>query len=299
MALYTENEILSKAEEGKYAVGSFFALRMDWIKPIFEAAEEERSPIIISNTPELVGEMGFEGYSAALIASAQNARVPVCLHMDHGVTTDEKTLGHIMKFIRNGWSSVMYDASMKPLSENIRLTREVVKMCHAGEVTVLGAVGTVPRDVKEVKGYEVPRAGLTKPEEAKRFVEETEVDSLAIAIGQFVHPLTLGEPRPVQKSAKIDFELLREIRSVTDAHLVLHGGTHISDEAVKKAIELGVSEIKVAALQAIGWVDAIREYMKENPDDLMPSNILKPALLEVKKLTARYMRLFGSSGRAW
>jgi fructose-bisphosphate aldolase class II len=192
----------------------------------------------------------------------------------------------------------MYDASMRSLDENIRETREVVKICHAGEIAVLGAVGQVPRDVKKVDGYQVPDALLTRPEEAKRFVEETSVDSLAISIGQFVHPLTLGEPRPVQKTATINYGLLEKIRNATDAHLVLHGGTHISDEAIKRAIELGVSEIKVAALPAMAWADALREYMTANPDDLMPSNINKRALFEVKEITAGYMRLFGSSGKA-
>ena len=298
MTLCTENEILKNAEDGKYAVVAMFALTMDWIQPIFEAAEQEQSPIIISNTPELAEEIGIARYSAALKESAQAAKVPVCLHMDHGFTTDEKTLGHIMHFISNGWQSVMYDASMRSLDVNIQETREIVKICHAGKIDVLGAVGQVPRDVKKVEGYRVPNELLTKPEEAKQFVEETSVDSLAISIGQFVHPLTLGEPRPVQKTATINFELLEKIRNATNAHLVLQGGTHISDEDVRRAIKYGVSEIKVAALPAMRWADALREYMTANPDDLMPSNIIKRALFEVKEITAGYMKLFGSSGKA-
>jgi len=298
MTLCTENEILKNAEEGNYAVVALFALTMDWIQPIFEAAEQERSPIIISNGPELAEEIGISRYSAALIESAQAATVPVCLHMDHGFTTDEKTLGHIMHFIKNGWQSVMYDASMRSLDENIQETLEMVKICHAGGIDVLGAVGFVPRDVENIEGYQVPNTLLTKPEEAKKFVEETSVDSLAISIGQYVHPLTLGEPRPVQKNAKIDFGLLEKIRNATDAPLVLHGGTHVSDEDLKMAIELGVSEIKVAALSAMAWADAIREYMTANPDNLMPSDIIRPALFEIKEITAGYMRLFGSSGKA-
>lgn len=298
MTLYTENEILSRAEEGGYAVGAFFVLSMDWINPIFEAAEEEGAPVIISNSPGEVEKIGFGTYSAALMEAAHNARVPVCLHMDHGMTTDERTLGDIMKFVRNGWSSVMYDGSMMPIEENTQRTKDIVKMCHAGEITVLGAMGKVPRDVKEVEGYEVPQSILTKPGEAREFVEETGVDSLAIAIGQFVHPLTLGESRPIQKTAKIDLDLLKQIRSATDAHLVLHGGTHISDEDVKKTIELGVSEIKVAASLAIAWVDALDGYRRDNPDDLMPSNIVKAASKEIKKLTVEYIRLFGSAGKA-
>ena len=298
MTLCTENEILKNAEDGKYAVVAMFALTMDWILPIFEAAEQEQSPIIISNSPELAEEMGIVGYSAALKEAAQATKIPVCLHMDHGFTTDEKTLGHIMHFISNGWQSVMYDASMRSLNENIQETREMVKICHAGGIDVLGAVGLVPRDVKKVEGYQVPNEFLTKPEEAEQFVKETGVDSLAISIGQFVHPLTLGEPRPIQKNAKMNFGLLEKIRKATDAHLVLHGGTHISDEDTRRAIELGVSEIKVAALPAIGWADALREYITANPDDLMPSNIIKNALSEVKEITASYMRLFGSSGKA-
>jgi fructose/tagatose bisphosphate aldolase len=183
MTIFTENEILEKAEEGGYAVGAFFPLSMDWIKPIFEAAEQERSPIIITNTPELAYELDIGMYSAALMDAAQQARIPVCFHMDHGFTTDEKTLGHIMHFIRHSWNSVMYDASMKSLDDNIHETRKIVEMCHAGEVAVLGAVGLVPRDVEKLEGYQVPKELLTKPEEAKKFVQETGVDSLAISIG--------------------------------------------------------------------------------------------------------------------
>ncbi len=298
MTLCTEKEILKNAEKGGYAVVALFALTMDWIQPIFEAAENERSPIIISNTPELVEEIGIGRYTAALKESAQAANVPVCLHMDHGFTTDEKTLGHIMHFIKNGWQSVMYDASMRSLDKNIQETRKIVKICHAGEIDVLGAVGQVPRDVKKVEGYQVPEALMTKPEEAKKFVEETGVDSLAISVGQFVHPITLAEPRPIQKTAEINFELLKKIRNATDAHLVLHGGTHVSDEDIKRAIELGVSEIKVAAHPAMAWADTLREYLSENPNDSMPSYILKRALLEVKEITEGCMRLFGSSGKA-
>lgn len=298
MTLYSEHEILKKAEEGGYAVGAFFPLTTDWIKPIFRAAEEERSPLIITNTPELAYALGIGTYSAALMNAAHEASVPVAFHMDHGFTTDEKTLGHIMHFIKNGWNSVMYDASMRSLVENIRETSRIVEICHAGNVAVLGAVGIVPRDVEQVQGYLVPEELLTKPEEVEEFVRETNVDSLAISIGQYVHPLTFGEPRPVQKTAKLDFELLKRIREITDAHLVLHGGTHVPDEAIRQAIELGISEIKVAALLAIVWADALREYLNENPDDTMTPNILAPALSAIKNTTVDYMKLFGSSGKA-
>lgn len=299
MSLCGENEMLRRAENGKYAVGIFFALTMNFIKPIVEAAEEENSPVIISYSPEFLEDFGIESFSAALRASAQNTKVPVCLHMDHGFTTDEKTIGQILKCMQNGWTSVQYDASMKPLDENIRETQEVTKLVHAVGNTILGSMGTVPRDVKKVEGYEVPEAMLTKPEEAERFVRETKVDSLAIAVGQFVHPLTLGEPRPIKKTAKIDFERIKAIRKVTNAHLILQGGTHISDDSIKKAMELGVSGTKVAAELAIVWVDAIRKFMEENPDNLMPPYILKPGLLEVKRVTSEMMRLFGSSEKAW
>ena len=298
MTIYSENEILKNAEEQGYAVGAIFPLSMDWIEPIFQAAEEERSPIIITNTPELAYELGIETYSAALIDAAQRCTVPVAFHMDHGFTTDEKTLGHIMHFVTNGWNSIMYDASMKPFEDNVKETKEIVEICHAGEIAVLGAVGLVPRDVKTVEGYQVPADLLTKPEEAQKFVEETGVDALAISIGQFVHPLTFGEPRPVQKTAELNFDLLKEIKSRVDAHLVLHGGTHVPEESISKSIDLGVSEIKVAALLAIEWADAIRGYLEENPQDTMTPNILRPALSIVKKITKDYFRLFRSSGKA-
>jgi len=299
MTLYSEHEILKKAEEGGYGVGAFFPLSADWIKPIFQAAEEEHSPLIITNTPELAYDLGIGLYSSTLMKAAHEASVPVAFHMDHGFTTDEKTLGHIMHFIKNDWNSVMYDASMRSLEDNIRETSRIVEICHAGDVAVLGAVGIVPRDVGEVQGYSVPEELLTKPEAAKKFVRETKVDSLAISIGQYVHPLTLGEPRPVQKTAKLNFELLKRIRESVDVHLVLHGGTHVPDEAICQAIKLGISEIKVAALLAIVWADALREYLNENPDDTMTPNILGPALSAVKNMTVEYMKLFGSSGNAW
>jgi fructose/tagatose bisphosphate aldolase len=102
----------------------------------------------------------------------------------------------------------------------------------------------------------------------------------------------------VQKTAKLNFELIKELRDTVDSHLVLQGGTHISDEAIRKSIELGVSEIKVAAHLAIAWADTIKEYLNANPDDTMTPNILRPALSAVKELTVNSMRLFGSSGKA-
>jgi ketose-bisphosphate aldolase len=250
-SLVTLNEVLSVAEEGGYAVGSFSPRTTAMIQPVLCAGQALRSPLIVQIsqkelnryqvTPHQIAEEFFSQLEQ------QHIRVPVVLHLDH-----TKDLAILQDAIAAGFTSVMIDASEKSLDENIRISREVAAYAHARRVSVeaeLGRIGTA--DFIETDQDEEL---YTRPEEAERFVRETGVDALAVSVGTAHGVYTVRQP-------KIDLARLRAIRARTPVHLVLHGGSGVPAEMVQAAIQLdggGVSKVNIAtdlelaALSALG-----------------------------------------------
>lgn len=249
--LSTLKQVLAPAEHGGYAVGSFSPRTRAMIQPVLCAGEATRSPLIVQiSQRELnryqITPSGFaDEYFAQL--EREHISVPVVLHLDH-----TKEMSMIEDAIAAGFTSVMIDASEKPLEENIAISRQVVEYAHARGVSVeaeLGRIGTT--DFVETDSDEEL---YTKPEEAERFVRETEVDALAVSVGTAHGVYTVRQP-------KIDLPRLRAIRALTPVHLVLHGGSGIPAEMMQAAIQLdggGVSKVNIAtdvelaALAALG-----------------------------------------------
>ena len=306
MPLVSENEILEKAETKGFAVPGFFPFNMDFIKPIIEVAEEEKSPVVILQGPEFIKIFGEHVFTQALITAANNAKVPVSIAMDHGFVTGNETLFQVLRVIHLGWKSVMFDGSLLSYEENVKKTREIANICHGAGISCLGALGEVRRFFPQAmnysgefgEGFVIPSELMTDPVQAAEFADETKIDSLAISVGQYVRSLWNGEMPPFKRTARLDFKRLEAIRKNTASHLVLHGSTHVNEDDLRESIKCGVSMIKVASEQAIIWSLEIRKYAAENKGVMFPEDIQKPALNAVKESMRRYIKLFNAAGQA-
>ena len=220
LVLVSGKELFEDARRGGYAVGAFNLNNMEILQAIIEAAEEERSPVILQASQGGLRYAGLEYVAAMAKAAAAKATVPVALNLDHG--TD---FSQVARCIRHGFSAVMIDGSQLPFEENIAITKRVIDMAHPNGISVeaeLGMIGGIEDDVVVAE----KDATFTDPDQASEFAERTNCDALAIAIGTD-HGVYRGEP-------KLDFERLSEISKKTPVNLVLHGASGISEEAIKK-----------------------------------------------------------------
>jgi len=284
MNLVTVKEILEDAKSRGYAVGAFNTNNMEIVQAIVESAEEERAPVILQASQGALRYAGIHYIVGMVHAAVKTATIPIALHLDHG--TDFK---QIMMCIRNGFTSVMIDGSKHPLEKNIEITKKVVEIAHAVGVSVeaeLGRIGGTEDDVCVSER----EAFMTVPEEAGRFVEETGVDSLAVAIGT-AHGPYKGEP-------KLDFDRLEKINNLVDIPLVLHGASGVPDESIKKAVEKGICKINIDTDIRQAFTRGVHRVVKENPEEYDPRKILGPAKEEMKRIIKEKIRLFGCAGKA-
>lgn len=283
--LVTGNEILLHAQKNGYAVGAFNINNMEIMQAIVAAADELQAPVILQASQGGISYAGIE-YIADLGKTASRlAQVPVALHLDHGTDFDQ-----IMLCIRNGFSSVMIDASRYPLEENIAYTKKVVEIAHAVGVSVEAELGKIGGTEDHITVSEAD-ATMTDPDEAKRFVEETGVDSLAIAVGT-AHGVYKGEP-------KIDFDRIKAIRERVSIPLVLHGSSGVPYDALKKAVSLGICKINIDTDVRASFARTVKEFMLENPDEIDPRKILGPAREQMTETVKEKIQVFGSQGKAW
>ena len=210
----TLNDVLKDAQAGKYAVGLFNTTDTDMLEAAIGAAEELRAPIIIGTAEVLLPYGDLALIAPSIVEAAKRATVPVVAHYDHGLTFDRT-----MEALKLGFSSVMFDASIKDSAANLVETAEVVKIAHSFGATVEGEIGHVGQ---ASNGDESLEDMYTTPEEADAFIKATGVDALAIAIGS-AHGVYKTKPR-------LNLERLKEIRARVDAPLVLHGGSGLSDD---------------------------------------------------------------------
>ncbi|GAC1513290.1 MAG: class II fructose-1,6-bisphosphate aldolase [Chloroflexota bacterium] len=225
--LVTLHALLAAARRDRFALGTFNTYNMEITSAIIGAAEEVRAPVIVQiGATALRGANGV-ALPALTLALARAAMVPVVVHLDHA--PDVHTIG---RALRNGYSSVMIDASAEPFAENIALTREATRRGYVAGVTVEGELGGIAGD--EDVATSADGAVFTDPEQAERFVAETEIDLLAIAIGN-AHGLHRGKP-------ELRFGLLEQLRDRVPVPLVLHGASGPPDDAIHRAIALGVTK---------------------------------------------------------
>ncbi|HUT75523.1 MAG TPA: class II fructose-bisphosphate aldolase [Armatimonadota bacterium] len=296
--LVPSKTIIEEAVKGNYAVGAFNAVNMESAQAIFAAAERERAPFIIQITQTTLAYTEPEELFAVIRALADRATVPVAAHLDHGRSFDV-----VMRFLRLGMTSVMIDGSLQedgktPRSdqENIEVTCKVVEAAHALGVTVEGEIGRL--GVIEAAHED----HLTVPAEAKRFVEDTGVDLLAVGIGT-THGLYKGTP-------VIDHARLAEIHAVTPVPLVMHGGTGVPDDAVRKAVPLGIRKVNIDTQIRVAFFDAIgvqvHKTEKEHAEAEAKGGVRKydirkllgPARDAMIEAIADRMRVFGAAGKA-
>ncbi len=284
MALVPIDQMLKKAEAEHYAVGAFNCNNMEIVQSIIAAAEAERSPVIMQASQGAIKYAGIDYITAMAKLAAENASVPVALHLDHGTSFEQ-----CIQCIRSGFSSVMIDGSKLPMEENIALTNRVLAAARAVGVSVeaeLGKIGGTEDDIT----VSAREALFTDPQEALYFVEHTGVDALAIAIGT-AHGQYKGEP-------KLDFERLAKIRSMIDVPIVLHGSSGVPGDAIRQAVELGVSKINIDTNIREAFVAAMRDVLNNNAKEIDPRKVLKPAREAATELIREKIRLFGSSGKA-
>ncbi|MDI3535109.1 MAG: fructose-bisphosphate aldolase, class, partial [Thermosediminibacterales bacterium] len=217
-------------------------------------------------------------------AACETATIPIALHLDHGTSFEQ-----IMLCIRKGFSSVMIDASKYPLEENIAKTKQIVDIAHAVGVSVEAELGKIGGTEDDIKVSERD-AFMTDPQEAVKFIAETGVDSLAVAIGT-AHGPYKGEP-------KLDFKRLEEIRGLVEVPLVLHGASGVPGDSIKKAIERGICKINIDTDIRQAFTRGVKEVISNRPEEYDPRKILGPAKEEMKKVIREKIRLFGSSNKA-
>ncbi|GBF77818.1 fructose-1,6-bisphosphate aldolase, class II [Paenibacillus sp. 598K] len=284
MPLVSMNEFLPKAKANKFAVGQFNMNNLEFAQAIVDAAIEEQSPFIYGVSEGALKYMGIEFTVALAEAAAKKSGLPIALHLDHGSSFEVA-----MKCIRAGFSSVMFDGSHYTLEENIRLTKEVVRAAREMGVSVEGELGTIG-GVEDDISVDEEHASLAKPEEAIRFYEETGVDCLAIAVGT-AHGMYKGE-------VKIRYDIIEEVTSKIPVPVVLHGGSGVPDEAIRKSIAAGVGKINVNTENQVACTNAIRKVLSSNDTVYDPRKYLTPARDAMVAVVREKIRLFGSNNQA-
>lgn len=278
--LVTLSEILQEAEKKKYGVGLFNMLNLEMARGIIEAAEEEQSPVILGVAEVHLPHIPFEYAQLVMTKMAREAKVPVCLHFDHG--TD---YGKILEAIRGGFSSVMYDGSALPYEENIANTREISKVAHALGVSVEAELGHVG-GAEDGSDDGTPEL-YTKVSQVNDFIERADIDALAVAIGtahgQYV------------KTPVLDINRLAEIYQVSTKPLVLHGGSGLSDEDFRNTIKNGIRKVNICTEMCLAAHKAYAEAHANKVSFEASTTLAKDA---VKEVVVGKMRLFGSSHQA-
>ena len=302
MPLVTSKEIVTKAQEGHYAVGAFNAVNMETAQAIVAAGLIENSPLIIQITQTTLNYTDPDELAALIKVLIERADgLPIAMHLDHG-----RTFEIAMRFIRMGFTSVMIDGSLQPdgkttrsYEENVEVTRKVVEAARAVGVTVEGELGTLGQigcEVTEKSG------ALTDPDQAARFVEETGVDMLAVSIGT-IHGLYRGTP-------VIDVDRVKAIREKVSIPLVMHGGSFTPDDAVRDAIQAGIAKVNIDTDIRVAFYNSMKKTIQkmeaahEEADKLGEPRkydirkMLGPAREAMEGTIADRIRVFGSPGKA-
>lgn len=293
MTLVTLNELMKDAEEKKYAVGAYNVINLDMIRGIIAAAEAEKSPVILSFAEVHLSYIPLEMIAPVAVNAAKNAKVPVAIHLDHGQDFD--VLVRAMKY---GFTSIMFDGAHLPLEENIKKTQEITKIAKAMGVSVEAELGTILRpeggggeDYVEEE-YDEDEI-YTNPKDAKIFIENTEIDALAVAFGT-AHGVYLKEP-------VLDFERLKTIKSIVNMPLVMHGGSGLDDQSYITAVESGIRKLNYYSNMAHEVANELHSKLDHNRERGAKSyyhDISEWTIEAIRKDISRTMRIFGSSNRA-
>lgn len=286
--LVSAEKMLKDAVAGKYAVGQFNINNLEWTKAILLTAQENNSPVILG-VSEGAGKYmcGYKTVTEMVKAMIEELKitVPVALHLDHGSYEGAK------KALEAGFSSIMFDGSHYNIEENVEKTKEIVELCHSKGVSVEAEVGSIGGEEDGVVG-----AGeIADPNECKR-IADLGIDMLAAGIGN-IHG------KYPENWAGLSFDTLAKIKDlIGEMPIVLHGGTGIPEEMIKKAISLGVAKINVNTECQLAFADATRKYIEAGKDiegkGFDPRKLLAPGVEAIKSTVKEKMEIFGSVGRA-
>ena len=288
MALVSAKEMLQKAKAGHYAVGQFNINNLEWTKAILQTAEELRSPVILG-VSEGAGKYmtGFKTVVGMVNGMLEEMKitVPVALHLDHG------TYEGCLKCIDAGFSSIMFDGSHYPIEENVEKTKELVAICNEKGMSIEAEVGSIGGEEDGVVGM----GECADPKECKA-IADLGVTMLAAGIGN-IHG------KYPENWAGLQFDVLDDIQKLTgEMPLVLHGGTGIPEDMIKKAISLGVSKINVNTECQLSFAEATRKYIEAGKDlegkGFDPRKLLAPGAEAIKATVKEKMEIFGSIGKA-
>jgi len=295
------NPLLRKARKRHYALPAFNTANLELSLALFAASGKMKSPLFVQVTEKTIAYAGLENVFGIVKQLESRAKQPVCIHLDHG-----KRLPIIKKAIGLGFKSVMVDASSFPFKKNVSLTKKVVSLASRKNCSVEAELGSLKRIGSDEES-------LTDPRQARKFVEETGCDSLAVAIGTSHGAYKFGG------KPKLDFARLLEIRETVQVPLVLHGASSVPKELVdkcnkfgaklkqtqgvpenslKKAIRLGISKINIDTDLRLAFTAGLREFHAKNPKAFDPRKAFAHAQGLVQKTAERKIALFGSKGKA-
>ena len=283
MSRETLKELLRNADLGGYAIPSFNYSDIWDFLAIIEAAEEENAPIMIASNPLVVTDIGVEICGAFGRAAMEKAKIPLIHHLDHSFTVDMCKAA-----IDHGYPSVMIDASKYPLDENIRQVKEVVGYAHPRNVYVEGEIGKI-----KGKGIEGDFKGgdfLVEAAEAIELADNTGVDSLAVGVGT-AHGFYEGKP-------EINFRRLAEVNEAISIPLVLHGGTGIPEEDIRKAIKNGINKVNVGTIIHCTYMNNMREELNRRGENPYTLDVVKPVKEKIKAVVKAWIRTCMADGKA-
>jgi ketose-bisphosphate aldolase len=275
-------DMLLRAKQGKYAVGAFNIFNHISAKAAVQAAKELNAPLILQTSVSTVKKAGVDELIKMLNLMKESAGIPIVIHLDH--CTDPELA---KKCIDAGWDSVMIDVSDKPFDENVAVTAEIKKYAAGKSVCVEGELGVIKGVEDEISSdVEVP----AKYEDAIKFVNSTDVDAFAPAIGT-AHGF-------YSKKAVLNFDLVKKICDTCECPLVVHGGTGLSDDDFKKLIELGATKINISTAIKHAYIDGYKKYFEQNPTDCNPLKLDEFLEKEIREVAKMHISLFGSAQKA-
>ena len=280
--IVNSKEILKRAKENKYAIPHFNINNLEWTRFILEECEENNSPVILGVSEGAIKYMG--GYQVVSdmvrdLVTSLNIKIPVVIHLDHGSSVES-----CKKAIDAGFTSVMIDASKYSLEENINMTKEVVCYAKNKKVTVEAEIGHIGGEEDGI----ADELAYAKVEDAIE-LSKTEIDTIAPALGS-VHGIYKCEP-------KLDFARMEEICKLTNLPMVLHGGSGIDDEKIKKAIKSGIAKININTELQQAWSIGIRKFLEENKNIYDPRKIIKSGEEAMKKAIKEKIILLNSQNK--
>ncbi len=274
--LVNMKDILKDAVKQNKSVAAFNVFGYEDAKAVIDGAEECNAPVILMTNKDATEFMKIEYYANLFGRMAEDAKILVCIHLDHA-----KDYDLIVRAIKAGYTSVMYDGSQLPIEENIKNTKEVLRVAKPCNVTVEAEIGSVAYSDKNLEVKSV----YTEPEEAEYFAKETEVDALAVAIGT-LHRMEVQE-------AEIQYDRLKEITKLINIPIVIHGSTGVKDEDLQKLTKYNVGKINIGTALRMAFTNTLREEMIKNPNEFDRVKLFRKPMEEVKKTAIDKMKLLG------